>query len=184
MTTEEDQGASALPERLRELPSRLLSQASAHATRLVTEGLSGADARKWHYATLVALDEFGPASQAALSGRTDIHRSDLVAVINELAARELVERTPDPADRRRNVITLTTAGRAACASWSNCSPRPRRSFCPLCPRRSASSSSTCSGGSSRTTHAAAPRWELTGGKSAFGYVDTRLPRPARATSHI
>ncbi|MCX5127389.1 MarR family transcriptional regulator [Streptomyces sp. NBC_00347] len=111
MTTEEDQGTSALPARLRELPSRLLSQASAHATRLVTEGLSGADARKWHYATLVALDEFGPASQAALSGRTDIHRSDLVAVINELAARELVERTPDPADRRRNVITLTTAGR-------------------------------------------------------------------------
>ncbi|MFZ3493960.1 MarR family winged helix-turn-helix transcriptional regulator [Streptomyces sp. 5.8] len=111
MTTEEDPGASALPARLRELPSRLLSQASAHATRLVTEGLSGADARTWHYATLAALEEFGPASQAALSGRTDIHRSDLVAVINELAERELVERTPDPADRRRNVITLTAAGR-------------------------------------------------------------------------
>lgn len=111
MTTEEDQGTSALPARLRELPSRLLSQASAHATRLVTEGLSGADARKWHYATLAALEEFGPASQAALSGRTDIHRSDLVSVINELAERELVERTPDPADRRRNVITLTAAGR-------------------------------------------------------------------------
>lgn len=111
MTTEEDQDASALPARLRELPSRLLSQASAHATRLVTEGLGGADARKWHYATLAALDEFGPASQAALSGHTDIHRSDLVAVINELAERELVERTPDPADRRRNVITLTPLGR-------------------------------------------------------------------------
>ncbi|MFD5142050.1 MarR family winged helix-turn-helix transcriptional regulator [Streptomyces sp. NPDC058401] len=111
MTTEEDRGASALPARLRELPSRLLSQASAHAARLVTEELGGADAHKWHYATLVALDEFGPASQAALSGRTGIHRSDLVAVINELAEGELVERTPDPADRRRNVITLTAAGR-------------------------------------------------------------------------
>ncbi|MGW1776074.1 MarR family winged helix-turn-helix transcriptional regulator [Streptomyces sp. NPDC002104] len=112
MTTEEEgRDAPALPARLREQPSRLLSQASAHASRLVTEELGGADAHKWHYATLVALDEFGPASQAALSGRTTIHRSDLVAVINELAARELVERTPDPADRRRNVITLTTAGR-------------------------------------------------------------------------
>lgn len=111
MTTEEDQGASALPACLRELPSRLLSQASAHATRLVTEELGAADAHKWHYATLAALEEFGPASQAALSGRTGIHRSDLVAVINELAARELVERTPDPVDRRRNVITLTAAGR-------------------------------------------------------------------------
>lgn len=111
MTTEWDPTAATLPARLRELPSRLLSQASAHAQRFVTEGLGGADAHKWHYATLVALDEFGPASQAALSGRTGIHRSDLVSVINGLAERELVERTPDPADRRRNVITLTPAGR-------------------------------------------------------------------------
>ncbi|MFD9335109.1 MarR family winged helix-turn-helix transcriptional regulator [Streptomyces sp. NPDC060028] len=108
MTT--DEGRAAVPARLRELPSRLLGQASAHAQRLVAEGLNGADARKWHYAALVALEEFGPASQAALSGRTGIHRSDLVAVINELAERELVERTPDPADRRRNVITLTPLG--------------------------------------------------------------------------
>ncbi|GGS03471.1 MarR family transcriptional regulator [Streptomyces nojiriensis] len=110
MTTEEN-GPLAVPARLRELPSRLLGQASTHAQRLVTEGLSGADARKWHYAALVALEESGPASQAALSARTGIHRSDLVAVINELAARELVERTPDPEDRRRNVITLTPPGR-------------------------------------------------------------------------
>ncbi|MGW6705279.1 MarR family winged helix-turn-helix transcriptional regulator [Streptomyces sp. NPDC054956] len=112
MTTEEDEGArGAVPARLRELPSRLLAQASAQAQRLVAEGLNGADARTWHYAALVALEEFGPASQATLSGRTGIHRSDLVSVINELAERELVERTPDPADRRRNVITLTAAGR-------------------------------------------------------------------------
>ncbi|MEV6953383.1 MarR family transcriptional regulator [Streptomyces sp. NPDC051183] len=108
MITEEGQ---AVPARLRELPSRLLGQASTHAQRLVTEGLNGADARKWHYAALVALEEFGPASQAELSGRTGIHRSDLVAVINELAERELVERAPDPGDRRRNVITLTPPGR-------------------------------------------------------------------------
>ncbi|MEV7563464.1 MarR family transcriptional regulator [Streptomyces sp. NPDC089795] len=109
MTTEEND--PRVPARLRELPSRLLGQASTHAQRLVTEGLSGADARTWHYAALVALEESGPASQATLSARTGIHRSDLVAVVNELAARELVERTPDPADRRRNVVTLTSPGR-------------------------------------------------------------------------
>ncbi|MFE5516940.1 MarR family winged helix-turn-helix transcriptional regulator [Streptomyces virginiae] len=109
MTPEEN--APHVPARLRQLPSRLLAQASTHAQRLVTEGLSGEDARTWHYATLVALEESGPASQATLSARTGIHRSDLVAVINELAARELVERTPDPEDRRRNVVTLTAHGR-------------------------------------------------------------------------
>ncbi|WP_059008127.1 MarR family winged helix-turn-helix transcriptional regulator [Streptomyces specialis] len=98
--------------RLRSLPSRLLSQTAAHADRLVTEGLATADARKWHYAVLVALREQGPASQAGLSRHAGMYRSDLVAVINELADRGHVERTPDPADRRRNVITITPRGRA------------------------------------------------------------------------
>jgi DNA-binding MarR family transcriptional regulator len=37
--------------------------------------------------------------------------SDIVAAINELAERQLVQRAPDPADRRRNIITITPAGR-------------------------------------------------------------------------
>jgi MarR family transcriptional regulator, lower aerobic nicotinate degradation pathway regulator len=103
--------AWATPARLRSLPSRLLTQTAMHADRLVNQGLAGADARKWHYAVLAALQEFGPASQAALSRRTGIYRSDLVAVTNELAGRGLIERAPDPDDRRRNVITLTPQGR-------------------------------------------------------------------------
>jgi MarR family transcriptional regulator, lower aerobic nicotinate degradation pathway regulator len=99
------------PARLRSLPSRLLTQTAMHADRLANKGLARADARKWHYAVLASLQEFGPASQAALSRRTGIYRSDLVAVVNELAGRDLVERAPDPADRRRNVVTMTPRGR-------------------------------------------------------------------------
>jgi DNA-binding MarR family transcriptional regulator len=98
------------PARLRGMPSRLLSLLATHAQRLVGEGLADADARTYHYALLAALEEFGPASQAALSRRTGIYRSDLVATINELADRKLLERAPDPGDRRRNVITLTSEG--------------------------------------------------------------------------
>jgi MarR family transcriptional regulator, lower aerobic nicotinate degradation pathway regulator len=98
-------------ERLRRLPTRLLSLAAIHSDRRVNEELARVDARKWHYAVLATLDEFGPASQAELSSRTGIYRSDLVAVINELADRGLVERAPDPADRRRNMVTLTGPGR-------------------------------------------------------------------------
>jgi DNA-binding MarR family transcriptional regulator len=97
--------------RLRTLPTRLLSLAAVHADRRVTEELARADARKWHYAVLATLAEFGPASQAELSDRTRIYRSDIVAVVTELAARGQVERAPDPADRRRNVVSLTAAGR-------------------------------------------------------------------------
>jgi MarR family transcriptional regulator, lower aerobic nicotinate degradation pathway regulator len=100
-----------VPERLRALPSRLLTMAAMYAQRLVGERLATLDSRKWHYATLAALEEFGPDSQSGLSDRTGIYRSDLVATINELTARGLVVRAPDLADRRRNAITLTDEGR-------------------------------------------------------------------------
>jgi DNA-binding MarR family transcriptional regulator len=103
-------GRRAGAERLSRLSTRLLSLAAIQADRLANEELARADARKWHYAVLATLDEFGAASQAELSARTGIYRSDLVAVISELAARGLVERAPDPADRRRNVVTLTGPG--------------------------------------------------------------------------
>ena len=100
-----------VPERLRALPSRLLNLAAGYGQRQVGERLATLDSRKWHYATLAALEEFGPDSQSGLSDRTGIYRSDLVATINELTARGFVVRAPNPSDGRRNVITLTNEGR-------------------------------------------------------------------------
>ncbi|MGY0498949.1 MarR family winged helix-turn-helix transcriptional regulator [Nocardia sp. FBN12] len=93
------------------LPTWLLTQTGNHAHRLVSEGFAAVDARGYHYRLLATLDEFGPASQATLGRRSGIHVSDMVATINELADHTLVERTPDPTDRRRNIISLTTAGK-------------------------------------------------------------------------
>jgi DNA-binding MarR family transcriptional regulator len=101
----------ATPARLRALPSWLINQAALPANRLVTEGLTGAGTRRHHYSLLAALDELGPASQATLSRRTTIDRSDMVATVNELAEQGLVERAPDPTDRRRNIVSITAAGR-------------------------------------------------------------------------
>ncbi|MFG1977254.1 MarR family winged helix-turn-helix transcriptional regulator [Nonomuraea fuscirosea] len=99
------------PERLRRRAGRLLSGVSAQSDRLTNDGLARVDARKWHYAVLASLQEFGPGSQATLSRRTGIYRSDMVGVLNELTERGFVERTLDPDDRRRNVITITAQGR-------------------------------------------------------------------------
>jgi len=106
MTTADD----AMPARLAEKPTWLISQASTQAHRLLTEKLAVAGARGYHYRLLAALQEFGPASQASLGRRTGMDRSDVVAALNELAGRGLVERTLDAADRRRNIITITPAG--------------------------------------------------------------------------
>jgi MarR family transcriptional regulator, lower aerobic nicotinate degradation pathway regulator len=99
------------PARWKSLPSWLLTQNGNHAHRLVADGFSSVGARGYHYRLLATLEEFGPASQAALGRRSGIHVSDMVATINELADRNLVERAPDPSDRRRNVISLTAGGK-------------------------------------------------------------------------
>ncbi|MFC5149510.1 MarR family winged helix-turn-helix transcriptional regulator [Streptomyces aureoversilis] len=106
-----DDGALKTPDRLRRRASRLLSQLSTRSDKLITEGLARADARKWHYAVLASLQDYGPGSQATLSERTGIYRSDMVGVLNELTERDLVARAPDPDDRRRNIITISTRGR-------------------------------------------------------------------------
>ena len=83
---------------------------STRAKGAVSAGLEGIGLSKYHYAVLAALEEDAPASQAELSRRTGIDRSDIVAVVNELETRQAIERMTDPADRRRNLITMTAAG--------------------------------------------------------------------------
>jgi MarR family transcriptional regulator, lower aerobic nicotinate degradation pathway regulator len=102
----------ARPAALTQKPTWLISEVSRVAHRLLTDTLATAGSRGYHYRMLAALQEFGPASQASLGRRTGMDRSDVVASVNELASRGLVNRSPDPADRRRNVITITEAGAA------------------------------------------------------------------------
>ena len=102
----------ARPARLMQKPSWLISEVSLLTHRLLTEKLATAGSRGYHYRLLAALQEFGPASQAKLGRRTAMDRSDVAAAINELVSRGLADRSPDPADRRRNVITITAAGTA------------------------------------------------------------------------
>jgi DNA-binding MarR family transcriptional regulator len=122
------------PARLRVLPSWLLNQAALPAQRIVADELDGTGARRPHYAVLAALDEFGPASQASVGRRCGIDRSDMVALVNELAAAGQLDRTPDPADRRRNVIAITPAGRDRLAALDGLLQRAQDALlAPLAP---------------------------------------------------
>jgi DNA-binding MarR family transcriptional regulator len=101
------------PQRVRRLPSWLTSEVSRKAHRLVAESLAAVGARRPHFTLLTSLAEQGAASQADIGRRLAIDRSDLHALINELERDGLVTRVRDEHDRRRNVIALTSAGRAA-----------------------------------------------------------------------
>lgn len=99
------------PSRLRALPTWLLNQAALQGQRIGAETLAAVGGHRTHYAVLAALDEFGPASQAALGRRCGIDPSDMVALMAALTADGLVARRPDPADRRRNLVSITAPGR-------------------------------------------------------------------------
>ncbi|MQY30498.1 MarR family winged helix-turn-helix transcriptional regulator [Nocardia aurantia] len=99
-----------IPARLTVKPTWLLTQLALHAHRLSSEAFGVLGARGYHYRILAALNEFGPASQADLGRHCTMDRSDVVAAINELAEAGYVERNPDPADRRRNIVSLTESG--------------------------------------------------------------------------
>ena len=102
----------ARPPSLLALPSYLLSQLSKFGRRRLETVLAEHDLALIHHAVLAALADFGPRSQQELADALDFDKSHLVARIDDLQRRGLVNRTQDPADRRRNQIALTPAGQA------------------------------------------------------------------------
>jgi DNA-binding MarR family transcriptional regulator len=102
----------SIPAALRQKPGWLLGQISMHHHRLLIDALVSADARPYHYRVLAALQEFGSSSQVDVGRHSGLDRSDVVATVDELVERGFVERSADPVDRRRNIISITPRGRA------------------------------------------------------------------------
>lgn len=97
------------PDRLRQLVSWQASKVSTVGSRLTARRMPlGA---RTEFAVLAALEQGGALSQAELGRRLGLDRNDVNAVLNRLQARDDVRRETDPADRRRNLVTLTDGGR-------------------------------------------------------------------------
>ncbi|WP_371781331.1 MarR family winged helix-turn-helix transcriptional regulator [Streptosporangium subroseum] len=65
----------------------------------------------WAYSVLLALDERPLRTQAALAESIGADKTRIIGVLDDLQRRGLIERTPDPADRRARVLSLTAEGR-------------------------------------------------------------------------
>ena len=99
------------PTRLRSRATWLLGQSSNQGHRLIGERMHAAGVvNRSYYALLAALAESGPTSQADLGRRIGLDRSDVTAVVTDLEQRGYLERTPDPTDRRRNLVRITDSG--------------------------------------------------------------------------
>ena len=110
-----------------------LALAGLTAAALAPSGITGRQ-----LAVLIAIDGAAPLSQAEAAGRLGVDRTTMVALIDELEEAGLVRRQRDPADRRKNVVVLTAAGRATLVTATTASEAAERQFLgPLPPAQAA-----------------------------------------------
>ena len=97
-----------LPRRLTyQLKRALLDLEALHAELLAPTGVAPRE-----LAVLLLLDDLEPESQQRIAHRLGVDRTSMVALLDALEDKGLVARRPDPDDRRRNVVEITSAGRA------------------------------------------------------------------------
>ena len=91
----------------------LLSQVGAHAAARFAERLEPLGLKPPHSGILRVIEQADGLSQQALGEKLGMFPSRLVAVLDELEERGLVERRDSPTDRRSYALYLTGAGRDA-----------------------------------------------------------------------
>jgi DNA-binding MarR family transcriptional regulator len=87
-------------------------RAYVKAADAATEGMPGGH-RGYQVLCAAARDE--PGSQAALASRLGIDRTVMTYLLDDLEGADLVERQPDPVDRRTRRIAATAHGREVLA---------------------------------------------------------------------
>ena len=89
----------------------LLAQLGTHRHRRFAERLAPLDLHPRHFGMLSRLAVNEGQSQQALSRALGLHRSAMVALVDDLEDRGLAERRRDPVDRRAYALYLTAGGR-------------------------------------------------------------------------
>ena len=89
----------------------ILRQVVQRHAGLFAAGMDG-EVTTTQWAALAKLDECGPLSQNLLGRMVAMDAATVKGVIDRLSARGLTETRPDPTDRRRHLVALTTAGDA------------------------------------------------------------------------
>jgi DNA-binding MarR family transcriptional regulator len=65
----------------------------------------------WGYSVLTALDDTPVRTQAALAEAIGADKSRIIGTLDELQRAGLIDRTPDPDDRRVRLLSITPQGR-------------------------------------------------------------------------
>lgn len=91
--------------------SFLLARANALSIAAGNAALSPLGLKARSYSVLAAAADSDGRTQRDIAAYLRLDPSQVVALVDDLQARGWVERRPDPADRRANVVVATNAGR-------------------------------------------------------------------------
>jgi DNA-binding MarR family transcriptional regulator len=108
-----DATAASIPDLFEDL-SFLLARSNALSLAAGNAALSPYGLRVRSYSVLALSAGGRRPSQRELAELLRLDPSQVVALVDELQARDLVIRQPDPGDRRANVVTATDEGAALC----------------------------------------------------------------------
>lgn len=73
--------------------------------------LAAHEVSMWGYSVLATLDDTPVRTQAALAETIGADKSRIIGTLDELQRAGLIERTPDPDDRRVRLLSITAQGR-------------------------------------------------------------------------
>lgn len=90
----------------------LLARLGSLAARSWTSFLTGHGLTQGQYVVLVTIKEHGPQGQHRIAHLAAIDARNIVAVLDSLAAKGLIERRAHDTDRRRRIVALTDVGNA------------------------------------------------------------------------
>jgi DNA-binding MarR family transcriptional regulator len=110
-------------------PAFLLAQVGAHAASKFGERIATIGLTPPHAGIFRLLAVTQGLSQQDLSTRLGIHPSRLVAILDELESRGLLERKPNPEDRRQYAVHLTAKGRDIFARIGQIARRHQDALC-------------------------------------------------------
>ncbi|WP_134768571.1 MarR family transcriptional regulator [Nocardioides sp. 1609] len=111
---------------LRRRMTYLLKYALITLDELHEEHLAPVGVTPRELAVLLLLSDREPESQQQAAQRLGVDRTTMVGLLDGLQSKALVIRRADAADRRRNVVELTDAGRAALEKATHASDEAER----------------------------------------------------------
>lgn len=96
----------------------LMPRLVGRAKRLpLPAALRGLDLAPRHLALLAHLEYDGPATVNELAARLEVAPTTVSLMVSELSRPGVLERTVDPADRRRRIVAIAGAYTAAITEW-------------------------------------------------------------------